>query len=156
MGLVSGFQSIRSTIFSPIKFAAGVGAQRGEGSAVLGGDTDGDGLPDSVELQLGSSAFLVDTDSDGVTDSQEVAAGSDPTCAGATCVATPQGSTSAEQQTEVAAGDTSSINAASVTSDQLRQLLVEAGLDAQQVAGLTEEELAAAWQAALQQADTSQ
>jgi hypothetical protein len=42
-------------------------------------DTDGDGLDDLREMQLGTDPGLVDTDADGYTDFDEVQAGSDPT-----------------------------------------------------------------------------
>lgn len=41
-------------------------------------DTDGDGLPDLLELQLGTDPLNPDTDGDGVHDGDEVAAGTDP------------------------------------------------------------------------------
>jgi len=41
-------------------------------------DTDGDGLNDTKEAELGTDPTLVDTDGDGYTDFQEVHAGTDP------------------------------------------------------------------------------
>lgn len=41
-------------------------------------DTDGDGLRDDVEFQLGTNPRLADTDGDGLTDFQEVQLGTDP------------------------------------------------------------------------------
>lgn len=41
-------------------------------------DTDGDGLRDDVEFQLGTNPRLADTDGDGLTDLQEVQLGTDP------------------------------------------------------------------------------
>lgn len=41
-------------------------------------DTDGDGLPDADEANLGTDPTLADTDGDGLDDGQEVVAGSDP------------------------------------------------------------------------------
>jgi len=41
-------------------------------------DTDGDGLPDWFEIQIGTSVADIDTDSDGVSDYQEVYEGTDP------------------------------------------------------------------------------
>lgn len=44
-------------------------------------DTDGDGLTDSLEIQIyRTSPYLEDTDSDGVSDSDEIAKGTDPNC----------------------------------------------------------------------------
>lgn len=47
----------------------------------LSPDCDGDGLPDGVEIALGSSPMLVDTDNDGFTDSEEVEQGTSPIAA---------------------------------------------------------------------------
>jgi len=41
-------------------------------------DSDGDGLDDATESELGTDPLLWDTDSDGVSDGEEVAAGTDP------------------------------------------------------------------------------
>jgi len=45
-------------------------------------DQDGDGVPDVVELVVGSNPDAADTDGDGVTDYQEVQQGSNPTVSG--------------------------------------------------------------------------
>jgi hypothetical protein len=42
-------------------------------------DTDGDGLTNLQEYELGSNPIVADTDGDGVSDSQELAAGTSPT-----------------------------------------------------------------------------
>lgn len=42
-------------------------------------DTDGDGLPDVIELRVGSDPNKTDTDGDGLTDLEEVQASTDPT-----------------------------------------------------------------------------
>ena len=42
-------------------------------------DSDGDGIPDAEERQLGTNPFDPDTDGDGIDDGEEVAGGSDPT-----------------------------------------------------------------------------
>lgn len=42
-------------------------------------DTDGDRLPDSVEVRFGSDPLKVDTDGDGLTDGEEATVGTDPT-----------------------------------------------------------------------------
>jgi hypothetical protein len=51
-------------------------------SVVIVEDADGDGLPDSLEIALGSDPDSADSDGDGVSDAEEAAAGSDPTGAG--------------------------------------------------------------------------
>jgi hypothetical protein len=53
----------------PVLHAAGGGR---------GGDLDGDGLPDALEMRLGTSPTLADSDGDGVSDIEEVARHSDP------------------------------------------------------------------------------
>jgi hypothetical protein len=47
-----------------------------------GTDTDGDGLPDVLEADLGTSATSSDTDGDGYTDRAEIISGHDPLKAG--------------------------------------------------------------------------
>jgi hypothetical protein len=44
-------------------------------------DTDGDGLPDSIESLLKTDAKNADTDGDGISDTKEVLNGTDPTVA---------------------------------------------------------------------------
>src|SRR5262249_14260751 len=41
-------------------------------------DTDGDGVPDGTERQIGSDPRKADTDGDGLSDGAELASGSDP------------------------------------------------------------------------------
>ena len=50
-------------------------------AATGGDDSDGDGLTDAQEAQLGTNAGHPDTDGDGLVDGDEVTAGSDPTVA---------------------------------------------------------------------------
>ena len=45
-------------------------------AAPIKNDTDADGLPDDLELLLGSNPGLVDTDGDGYRDAEELARGS--------------------------------------------------------------------------------
>lgn len=155
MGLVGGFQQIRSRIYGPFDLGAKV-VSGGPAVAAAGGDMDGDGLTDSLESQIGSSPFIADTDSDGISDGQEVLAGSDPACAGATCSPATQGTTQEAQLPNAVNQGQEGAGSETVTSEQLRQLLVESGLDSQQVSSLTDEELAATWQEALRQVGGTQ
>jgi hypothetical protein len=115
-------------------------------------------LNDEMELQVyGTSPYVADFDSDGVPDGQEVAAGTNPTCAaGTSCdpLAVTGAGASATTTTQVTTPEVP--EAAQATPEQLRQLLVQAGLDSEQVNSLTDAELAAAWQSAVQQAGGTQ
>ncbi len=53
------------------------------------GDTDGDGLPDGVEITLRTDPLKADTDGDGVSDASEYLAGGDPLEWSANPVAVP-------------------------------------------------------------------
>ncbi len=64
------------------KIPAGLTA---DGAAV---DTDGDGLPDTLEDALGTDPQAVDSDGDGLTDSEELDRGSDPTDGSCVCLIT--------------------------------------------------------------------
>ncbi|MCC7022440.1 MAG: hypothetical protein IT338_06415 [Thermomicrobiales bacterium] len=55
-----------------------VQAAQAEPTAAPNADTDGDGLTDADEAQLGTDPTLADTDGDGIGDGEEVAAGTDP------------------------------------------------------------------------------
>lgn len=61
--------SLASSVPSPDVFESAPFADR---------DTDGDGLSDAKETELGTDVTRADTDGDGYTDSQELAAGYDP------------------------------------------------------------------------------
>lgn len=150
MGLVGGFRQIRAQLLDPFNSA---GSSVGSSARQVAQDTDGDGLTDEQELQVyGTSPYVPDSDSDGTSDGQEVAAGASPTCAGATCDVLAQ--TGAAVSAPVAAATTTAgaTVPAEATPEQLRQLLIEAGLDTAQVQQLTDDELRAAWNAAVQQA----
>ena len=90
-------------------------------------DTDGDGLDDYNELYLyETSPYLPDTDSDGVPDGTEIANSTNPNCpTGQDCtLAVP-----ASQQTVVSLPD----SADNLTTEQLRGLLLQAGLTQEEV-----------------------
>lgn len=49
-----------------------------EGTPIAGTDSDGDGVPDALERQLGTDLNSPDTDADGYSDGLELISGSDP------------------------------------------------------------------------------
>lgn len=98
-------------------------------------DTDLDGLNDFDELYVYStSPYLADTDSDGLTDKQEIDAGKDPNCAeGQQCVpeeTAPLATVSSTMGTAVDPGaPPSDVNEMLKNPAQLRQMLLQAGMD---------------------------
>lgn len=128
-------------------------------------DTDGDFISDYDELYvLRTSPYLADTDGDGLIDSEEIQAGTDPTCAeGAVCESTfgdpyqlTEGSagfgdlvelpeTEAPQTPEEAAAAF-----ANVTPAEVRELLLSAGADPEELAGYTDEQLMALYLSVLE------
>ncbi|NQU77654.1 hypothetical protein HQ544_03080 [Candidatus Falkowbacteria bacterium] len=85
-------------------------------------DTDKDGLSDYDETYVhGTSIYLEDTDSDGYTDREEVVSGEDPLCAvGVDCYG--GGANTGDGQ-----------DALDVDLDELRQMLIEGGMDKEMV-----------------------
>ena len=110
-------------------------------------DTDLDGLNDFDELYVyGTSPYLADTDSDGITDKQEVDVGKDPNCAeGQICsvaeFAVPA-TASGTMGTAVDPGNPPS-DANQMLNDptQLRQLLLQAGMEKKVLDSYTDREL---------------
>lgn len=101
-------------------------------------DTDLDGLSDYDELYLyQTSPYLEDSDSDGDSDAQEIQNGDNPKCPkGADCA---PASGLASDQAE--AGSYTLDNLASLSVEQLRSLLIQRGLPADQVNALDEQTL---------------
>ncbi len=123
-------------------------------------DTDGDELTDYDELYVFStSPYLADTDGDGYDDYSELQAGTDPTCAaGAECadeyeiIGVDQDQVAAYLESISSSGEAvEDITAilGSFTSDDIRQLLVEAGLSEEQLADISDEDLEALYQSVL-------
>jgi hypothetical protein len=158
MGLVGGFRQLRSQVLSPFTITPTANQGAALGASAQSQDTDQDGLTDTQELQVyGTSPYVADTDSDSVPDGKEVADGTDPNCpAGTTCAAwTASGSAVAPAETP-APEQPAAPTTQTLTPEQLRAALIQSGVPAEQVNSLTDEQLQAAWQAALQQAGASQ
>lgn len=119
-------------------------------------DTDSDGLTDYDELYVyGSSPYLMDTDGDGYTDLTEVTNGTNPACAGENCAqdttSQPVGLfddllPSTDQVADIAPSmSIEEIQQAvkSLTIDEIRDLLIQAGADSEELANISDEELQA-------------
>lgn len=105
-------------------------------------DTDGDGLSDFDEQYIYStSIFLDDTDSDNIKDKDEVNNGTNPLCKeGENC---SQIDVSNETTTEQEI-------LAQATPEEIREILKQAGITEEQLAGLSNEDLNKIYQEALQ------
>lgn len=154
------------------KFLTGDESRQKEMETLRKEDTDGDGINDYDELYIyRTSPYIVDSDSDGASDSVEIANGKDPNCApGMPCDVVNRVNPTTLQDTfieetvdatsatvvagapEIGVVDPSDIGAvlAQMSSEQIRQLLIESGGDAEVVNALSDEELQQALSAALQ------
>lgn len=142
-------------------------------------DTDGDGLTDYDELYIHrTSPYLYDTDGDGIPDAVEIQAGTDPNCAGTNCDALTNTQVPTVQIDLVDIGEraqaaqstiTAGVNAPlpdvsqgatvndleSLTIEQIRELLVIYGTPKEQVDALSDQQVQAVYQSALQQIQTT-
>jgi len=154
-----GAVSIKRSIEAPFaKSNTNALATAGSAGAVnVNKDTDGDGLLDVDELGVyGTSPYLADSDSDGVPDGEEISKGSDPNCpAGKIC--TP----SFAQPPAVsggAVGDSlfGQIPSLSITPPiaELRNLLKQSGLPADQIDALSDEQILQAYNEAVAKTKT--
>lgn len=132
-------------------------------------DSDSDSLSDYDELNVyKTSPYLEDTDSDGISDYEEISQGTDPNCPmGQNCYSSEsfsnQDSQAASSSSELLGEDlisdlpsttpTSSgtiINPEDVTPEILRQVLLESGYEAEVLKEISDEDLMASYQEALQ------
>lgn len=105
-------------------------------------DTDQDGLNDYDEINTyKTSPYISDSDSDGLSDKDEVEAGTDPNCAeGTDCYSLP----GSKQTTSVATNNASPFSSEEFQKilsnpQQLRQFLIQGGIDASVVASLDDQ-----------------
>lgn len=162
-GLTIGVINLHSQIMGPFAIDnTGITADTNQSVGISKiTDTDQDGLTDYEELYVyHTSPYVADSDSDGISDGQEVKNGTDPNCPkGTDCSLIKQSSVNAaaistttptsSNPVSVPAGTNSNL-----TPQQLRDLLISNGFSADQVNALTDVQLQAAWQAALQQVQT--
>lgn len=151
VGVVFGVFRIFGHIEKPFQYLFENAVANGDAPEVpiarLGGeaDTDLDGLTDYEEKNIYfTSAFLEDTDSDGVSDFQEVKNNTDPTCiAGDRCFRL-QGSAEEGEGAPSAAAPLPAmptLKNAGITASSLREMLKNAGFDAQLLGEMSDEEL---------------
>ena len=120
-------------------------------------DTDLDGLSDYDELNIyKTSPYLADSDSDNYTDKQEIARGSDPNCfEGKDCFGLSDLQSGITPQTvvpQLSAGVPSGL-ATNLSVDQIRQILLEAGLTQDYLDILSDQDVLNLYQQALNTAN---
>ncbi len=114
-------------------------------------DTDNDGLSDYDELYVyGTSAYLTDSDSDGVDDKTELVKNTDPNCSYRESCFFDVPDDLLVSQSDV----NFTSPAAQKSAQELRTFLTTSGVSAEDLATLNDADLAAAYQQALQQAQT--
>jgi hypothetical protein len=121
-------------------------------------DTDGDGLSDYQELYTTkTSPYIADSDSDGVSDKAEVDRGTDPNCPeGATCYR-QVALTNSNTNTTIATSNTNtqSTSASSLTPDQLRAVLRNAGASEDKLKSIPDDMLLQTYQEVINDQSTS-
>ncbi len=156
---VSIFQ-FKSNIFSygkriktdPLTNLSSAERDSAEMEALKKADTDGDGLSDYNELYAyHSSPYMRDTDSDAIPDGEEVRKGTSPTCQeGKDCLFNPIAAIAIASSTAAQASSGSvqptpapdqKIDLSALTPQELRDALVESGVPAAQLAGVSDEDL---------------
>ena len=128
-------------------------------------DTDEDGFSDYEELYLyRTSPYLADTDGDGISDVLEIEAGTDPNCAGENCavsatefndgspvdVVAPPGTETLDEANQLLSELT-----AGVSADDVRQFLLDGGVDPELVRSYSDEEIIVLYQQTIQGLDDS-
>jgi hypothetical protein len=161
-GALVGLAQVRSNIFTKpevVENSALKLAVNGNINADLLGlskkDTDQDELSDYDELYLyGTSPYLPDSDSDGVSDKREIATGADPTCGkNGSCFRSLSGVLGAETNQDKTKNQSLYIDSQSQLQ-QLRKALSLSGMSEDELQKLNDEQLIAAYQAALKESAT--
>lgn len=128
-------------------------------------DTDSDGISDYDELNIFlTSPYIADTDSDGRADGTEISEGGDPNCPlGKTCASSDLVSSSASgaflgidapqaPSTDIPTAEEAMGALSGLSVPEIRQLLLDSGVDAASLSQLSDEQVTAAYQDALTQA----
>ena len=116
--------------------------------ALQGKDTDLDGLSDYDELYVHrTSPYLPDTDSDGYPDGEEIQNAQDPNC--------PAGTDCGQSLTTPAVTPELPASMDNLTAEQIKSLLLQAGVTEEQISALSETELRQLYQEALQETQTA-
>ena len=156
-GVVFGFFQFRNTLgknfrpetASPVSLAQSQSETAPDLLGLRNKDTDQDGLSDWDELNVyNTSPYLPDTDSDDIDDSQEIAQNGDPNCpVGENCFDVFGGAVAESDTTRDAVDQLLSQSGSSVFD--LRQGLLDSGVDENELAAFTDEELLQIYQEVL-------
>lgn len=125
-------------------------------------DTDNDGLNDGDEELYGTSRYIEDTDSDGFSDSEEILAGTDPLCAaGSNCfrsdnvdtdaVASSSDETGEQQMSAEEEEALQALISGQGDAASIRQLLLDNGVSAEDLADISDEDLLANYQQVIEE-----
>ncbi len=121
-------------------------------------DSDNDGISNADEINVyKTSPYLPDSDSDGISDYDEINAGTDPNCpTGKVCATSDTTVNSGSDFTNDIADDLTTDNSQSattvseITPDFLRQILIQNGSETSTVNQISDEDIMAAYQEAVQ------
>jgi len=153
------FKTAFATTTERFKTPAQVEEERVEG--MKSKDTDGDGLNDYEESYVyQTSPYLADSDSDGTDDKTELAAGEDPNCPkGKECGAFAgglEGSASATASTGLEQQEQQIFEQLmNPTPDQIRQMLLQSGVDPREIEGIDDATLLELYYQSLQEAQAN-
>lgn len=153
LAVTLGLIQMRNTLYKPFALNNSIPPMIGQEvntiDALRYRDTDMDGLTDYDELYVYlTSPYLADSDSDGISDKQELEQGKNPNCAeGKDCMASyiDEG-TSLQPKADVPTifdASTMSVEDFLTQPAQMRQSLIDSGMDKALIDQLTDEELTA-------------